>query len=281
MTATPKSLIAVDIGNSRIKLGQFDLPPLPEPLPTPNLALDVAIDNRDGDFEISRIKSWAETNVSGDSKWLISSVHSQALILLLGSLKPFAGTLGREWSLHVVSNDEVPLTIDVEEPDLVGTDRLTAALAADRLRRRDRAAVVVGSGTAITVDLVSAAGVFKGGAILPGMAMSAWALEQQTDALPHVAVDQWTEPPAPLGRDTEQAIESGLFWGSVGGVRELIQQYTRELSTAPDVFVSGGASSLVARVLAESSDYQVLHVPNLVLSGIALMHAATATKTTS
>ena len=89
-------------------------------------------------------------------------------------------------------------------------------------------------------------GAFAGGAILPGMAMSARALEEQTDALPRVAVERWLDPPAPLGKATEPAIEAGLFWGAVGAIRELVGQYVEATCVGPDVFVSGGGSQLIA-----------------------------------
>jgi type III pantothenate kinase len=159
----------------------------------------------------------------------------------------------------------------VAEPARVGIDRLLAALAADRLRRPDRAAIVVDLGTAITVDLLDADGAFRGGAILPGIAMSAAALAEHTDALPRVAMEQLERPPAAVGASTVPAIESGLYWGAVGAVRELIGQMSSDLDASPDVFLTGGASEHVAEILAANAMFEVHHVPHLVLSGIALV----------
>jgi type III pantothenate kinase len=165
----------------------------------------------------------------------------------------------------------VKLAIEVDSPERVGVDRLMAAVAAERLRGSDRAAVVVDLGTAITVDLVTPAGAFAGGAILPGLAMSAQALEEQTDALPHVPLDHWQRPPAPLGKSTVPAIEAGLFWGTVGAVRELIGQLSAGCESSPDVFLTGGHAPLVATALANSVSWTVRHVPHLVLAGIAIV----------
>jgi type III pantothenate kinase len=101
--------------------------------------------------------------------------------------------------------------------------------------------------------------------------MSARALEEQTDALPRIAVDRWSVPPPALGKSTEPAIAAGLFWGAVGAIRELVEQYSTEFGPSPDVFASGGASQLVADVLKERHGLAVVHVPHLVLSGIALL----------
>jgi type III pantothenate kinase len=106
---------------------------------------------------------------------------------------------------------------------MVGIDRLLDAVAANRLRHPAAPAVVVDVGTAITVDLVAADGSFQGGAILPGIAMSARALHAFTDLLPLVDVRELSSPPPPLGTSTVAALQSGLFWGAVGAIRQLLE----------------------------------------------------------
>jgi type III pantothenate kinase len=153
-------------------------------------------------------------------------------------------------------------------------DRLMGAVAADRLRTAGRAAIIADLGTAIKVHVVSDAGAFMGGAILPGLAMSARALDEQTDALPRVNVEQWEKPPVSLGKATVPAIESGLFWGAVGAIRELVGRLSQDLPPHPELFVTGGGSKLVAEVLSQDEGLIVRHVPHLVLSGIALVDTA-------
>jgi type III pantothenate kinase len=114
-------------------------------------------------------------------------------------------------------------------------------------------------------------GAFAGGAILPGIAISARALAEQTDALPHVAMEQLEQPPSPLGKSTVSAIEAGLYWGVLGAIRELISRLASGLSQPPELFVTGGASRQVADLLKTQGT--VRHMPNLVLSGIALVKA--------
>jgi type III pantothenate kinase len=144
--------------------------------------------------------------------------------------------------------------------------------------------VIVDVGTAITVDLISADGAFLGGAILPGIQMAARALHHFTDLLPLVDVSELAVPPPALGDATESAMKSGLFWGAVGAIRQLIEQLcetassdgwggsstasptTRSLVAAPtQVFLTGGAGAAVAELLGR----ETRHVPNLTLSGIA------------
>ena len=100
-------------------------------------------------------------------------MHRGAAARLSAVLADWAKQSGEDCPIRQLTYRDVPLTIRVDEPARVGIDRLLAALAADRLRQRDRAAIVVDLGTAITVDLVDADGAFAGGAILPGIATSA------------------------------------------------------------------------------------------------------------
>jgi type III pantothenate kinase len=179
----------------------------------------------------------------------------------------------------LLSSADLPLVVRLERPDMVGIDRLVDAVAVNRLREPDRPAVIVDVGTAITVDLVSADGAFLGGSILPGLAMSARALNEFTDLLPLIDVAELADPPPALGTSTESAMQSGLFWGAVGAIRELIDQLVvvpllrqkqcneeKYPNARPQVFLTGGAGATVAELLGPDAQY----VPHLTLAGIVL-----------
>ena len=119
------------------------------------------------------------------------------------------------------------IAVGLEHPERVGLDRLAAAAAVNRLRSPDRGAIIVDTGSAVTVDLLSADGVFRGGAILPGIDMSARALHEFTDLLPLVSLNELSVPPPALGVSTVTAIRGGLFWGQVGAVRRGIELSSR------------------------------------------------------
>jgi type III pantothenate kinase len=154
----------------------------------------------------------------------------------------------------------------VAEPARVGIDRLLAAFAANQLRAPGRAAIVVDLGTAITIDLVEPDGAFAGGTILPGIGMAGRALADQTDALPHILLDAAKMPPTVLGKSTTSAIESGLYWGTVGAVNEIASRLADGLESPPDFFVTGGAGQLITQFISVGG--RVQFVPHLVLSGI-------------
>jgi type III pantothenate kinase len=268
------TLIAVDVGNSRLKLGRFDRMTPSRELPAPTATMELPLTSQAGNFDSQQFIQWCETQLTGNADWLISSVHRGATDELVTVATELGARLSRIWTVRQVTVANFPLVVEVDAPERVGMDRLMGAVAADRLRPADRAAIVVDLGTAIKVDLLSDVGAFVGGGILPGMAMSAWALQQQTDALPRVAVDHWHQPPRPLGKSTVPAIESGIFWGAVGAIRELVSQLTKLLAEPPAVFVTGGGSQLVAEVLGEDKSLALRHVPHLVLSGVAIVDAA-------
>ncbi len=253
----PLPLIAVDIGNARTKFGRFDRPSgdsLPEP--TATLQLD------DRQAELDSVVDWLGDVETDELSWWIASVNRPATTRLLDWVREHRP--GDR--LTLLAAGDLPITAAVPRPDMVGVDRLLAAVAANHLRGDGRPAIVADLGTAITVDLVSAEGVFQGGAILPGIAMSARAMHEFTDLLPLIETSDLAEPPAALGTSTVAAMQSGLYWLAVGAVRELIAQLTRDLDRQPEVFLTGGAGPAVAKLIGCSAR----HVPHLTLAGIAL-----------
>ena len=247
-------LVAVDVGNSRLKIGVFEHP-FAEPLPHPARAVSLALD-------------WTDSDMTGifphgpvDYTWSIASVNRPARVRLMDWL----AQAGAKNVRQLVDTD-LPLRVELAHPERVGLDRLANAVAANRLREPKVPAILIDMGSALTVDLVTAGGVFAGGAILPGIGMSARALHEFTDLLPLVEL---SEPPPALGKSSIEAIRSGLYWGAVGAARELIGQLSGD-SVEPEIFLTGGAGPLFAGVLAAESERPPQFVPHLTLGGIAL-----------
>jgi type III pantothenate kinase len=260
-------LIAVDVGNSRVKLGWFDrvtADQFTEPASTLELLGDL------GDLQLLAkwfhdhvLTRWAGTQ--NDIMWLIGSVNRHTSSRLVEWLHEQT-QIGR---VRQLSAGDLPLTVSLAAPERVGIDRLLAAVAANRLRDASRPAIILDLGTAISVDVVSERGAFCGGAILPGIGMSARALGEQTDLLPHLPLDRLCDPPPPLGTSTESAIRSGIFWGTIGAMKQLVSQLAKDLPTMPQLFVTGGAAPSVVPYVNTEARY----VPHLVLGGIALSYA--------
>jgi type III pantothenate kinase len=180
---------------------------------------------------------------------------------------------GADQPVLVVGRDlPLPIDTDLPEPRKIGTDRLCAAVAAfDRL---GVACVVADFGTAVTIDCVSPEGVFLGGAILPGIGLSARGLHEHTAQLPLV------EPVAPdwvYGKDTRQAIIGGLVFGLRGALRELVEDYATELGHWPVVILTGADAKLICQHPDRSELVQAI-VPDLVLRGVAMAYYKTLVK---
>ena len=254
---SPFPLIAVDIGNNRIKLGLFESA-VEAALPEPVRMLQIS--GAAPDFE--RLMAWLAPHRAEDVSWWIGSVNRPTTTRLVNWLR----TCEPHCRTTLLASGDLPLQVALERPDMVGVDRLLDAVAANRLRQPDRPAVTIDVGSAITVDLVSADGVFRGGAIAPGIGMSAQALHTFTDLLPLVDMSDLDEPPPALGTSTMGAMRSGLFWGAVGLIRQLTEELTAGMPRRPHVFLTGGAGPAVANLLGPDSQY----VPHLTLAGIAL-----------
>jgi type III pantothenate kinase len=173
------------------------------------------------------------------------------------------------WPAPVVLDNPfvLPLTINVDSPRTVGVDRLLNAVAANVIRPPATAMIIIDSGTATTVDVVSTSGAFEGGAILPGFQLCSRALHQYTALLPRIANDELAgAAPRPLGKNTRDAIRSGLFWGQLGAVKELLQHLGGQLPGVPFTVVTGGAGRLLVPQLPHA-----VHEPFLALQGLAIV----------
>jgi type III pantothenate kinase len=259
------SIIAVDVGNSRIKLGLFDSGSTANAPRTNHLATPIqSLALSSVDWDEAALRNWLK-NVSAAAPYWIASVNRPTAARLAESIR----SIDPAASPRILSHNDLPIAVALKEPDKIGIDRLAAAAAANRLRDSAHASVVIHVGTAIVVDLVSAEGQFCGGAILPGIAMSARALHEFTDLLPQSPMQELGEPPAALGTSTLEAIHSGLYWGAIGAMRELVAKLSASSATSgakADVFLTGGAAHSVAGWLGANARY----VEHLVLSGIAL-----------
>jgi type III pantothenate kinase len=153
------------------------------------------------------------------------------------------------------------LRVKYRNPQEVGADRIAGAIGA--MQRRPAAnTIVVDCGTATTCDVVTAAGDYLGGAILPGIGMSMEALAGKTAKLPSVEI---TRPAAALGRSSTESIQSGIYHGHTGAIRQLVDVLSREVfgEAKPVVIATGG----FARLLEPEKLFDEI-VPELVLLGL-------------
>ncbi|MGR3540990.1 MAG: type III pantothenate kinase [Hasllibacter sp.] len=140
----------------------------------------------------------------------------------------------------VVGRDAVlPVAPRVDAGTTVGPDRLVNAAGAHDRHGGDL--IVVDFGTATTFDVVDADGAYVGGAISPGINLSLEALHQAAAALPHVDI---TVPERVVGTNTVACMQSGIYWGYTGLIREITTRIRAERARPMKVIATGGLAPL-------------------------------------
>jgi type III pantothenate kinase len=163
----------------------------------------------------------------------------------------------------VVVSHETPLNVPllVDNPWETGADRMISALAAHDLYGGP--AIVIQFGTATSFDCVSSEGAFLGGAIAPGLGISAEALARAASKLYQVEL---APPPAALGKNTTHSMQSGIVYGHVGLVEGLVARLRGELpdGAMAKVIAHGGLAGVMAKVTPCID----IVAPNLILDGL-------------
>lgn len=236
-------VLGVCVGNTRTRWGLFAGEHLEE---------SASIDNADPAklvSEVAALAGRADLDVIA-----LASVNNPVSDAIERALAPRRVLrLGREL--------EAPVATEVAERSKVGQDRLLCAAAA--FARSRGACVVIDAGTAITVDFVDDEGVFRGGAIAPGLRMMLRALHEHTAALPEVRFEPEPRDP-PYGRETTAAMRIGAREAAIGLVHRLIDLYAVHHGTYPAVVATGGDSG----VLFEDDELVEHVVPDLQLMGL-------------
>lgn len=252
-------LLAIDVGNTNIVLGVFD---------------DTTL-VRSWRLQTVRERTLDELGLLVDGLFAHDGVkHGDITGIVLGSVvPPVAGTMrgmiSRYFGLTPLIIDPVRNTgmpILYENPAEVGADRIVNAIAAfEQFGRASQMPLIVCDfGTATTLDAVSERGEYLGGAICPGVTISADALFQRAARLPRIDV---RKPSHVVGRTTVGAMESGLFYGYVGMVEGLVRRMRDELGGRASCVATGG----LAAVIAPETDL-IQHVDiDLTLQGLRIV----------
>jgi type III pantothenate kinase len=167
----------------------------------------------------------------------------------------------------LVTKDQVPMSVAVRYPEKLGIDRLIAAYAS-WVFRRTGPLIVVQSGTGLTIDYVDFAGVFQGGAILPGMPLMCQILAERTSALPRIEPAESMGNLAIPGKETSEAMQLGVYASWIGGAQWVVAQYRQRLgdSQLPVVISGGDGPALAPWIPAPATE-----LPHAVLRGLLLL----------
>ncbi len=245
--------VVVDVGNTRIKWG----------LCTGGIVTAVATlaPDQPAAWE-QQLRRWGLASRRGPVPWLLTGVHPERRDRLADWLRK------RGDSVQILDDPhKIPLRVLLDHPEWAGIDRLLDAVAVNTRRRPDVPAVIVDAGSAVTVDLVDETGAFRGGAIMPGLRLMAESLHHYTAKLPLIELPR-TAPTVP-GLSTTAAMEAGIYWTFVGGVRSLLEQYSVGGAVPLDIFLTGGDAALLHQHLSGSTFW-----PEMTLEGIRITAGA-------
>ena len=258
-------LLAVDVGNTNVVFALFDLGA--GEAPKIRSRWRIATDpRRTGDeyavwlLQLMAIEGFERAEIS---QIIIGSVVPRAIhnLTVLAqkyfSVEPLiAGEGAADWGIAV----------DVEEPRSLGADRALNTIAAHAKFGGDL--IVIDFGTATTFDAVDFNGAYKGGIIAPGINLSLDALVGNTAKLPRIAI----EPPrsdSVIGRNTEEQMQIGVFWGYVALMEGLTHKMKTEIGRPAKVIATGGLA-----ILFDKHTQLFDHVDSdLTLDGLALLAA--------
>jgi type III pantothenate kinase len=164
--------------------------------------------------------------------------------------------------LFVEPGIKTGMPVLVDNPAELGADRLVNSVAA--FERYGGPCVVVDFGTATTFDVVSAKGEYLGGAIAPGLGLSAEALFSRAARLTRVDIKR---PAKVIGTNTVTHLQSGLYFGYIGLVDGILERIEAELGQKARVIATGG----LARQIAEDSRFISEIDDMLTLDGLLIL----------
>jgi len=230
--------LAIDIGNSSVKLGVFE----GSTKKYINSINKLSAENLAKLVETYGITSIIYSSVAGGSKILTDFSSSSGLELM-----------------RLNQDTEIPVKIEYSTPETLGSDRIAGIVAAYN-KYGNNNVLVIDAGTAVTFDILLSEGIYKGGNISPGLSMRFQALNNYTDRLPLVIPDNKYDI---IGTNTENAIRSGVQQGLIFEINEYIRTF-EILFKGLRIVITGGDGLFLSGLINQKVDYS----PDLVIEGL-------------
>jgi type III pantothenate kinase len=251
-------LLVIDIGNTNIVMGVYRDDSLVK-----SWRLRTERNTTEDEFSVVVAGLFASGRIAfaDIERTVISSVVPPLVSILDSFCRRYMGH-APHW---VDARSYKKIKIHLPNPLEVGADRIVNAVAA--YRRFGNSLIIIDFGTATTFDVVSAQGDYLGGAISPGIMISADALFLKASKLPRV--EMLTPPENVVGKTTIDSIKSGLIYGYASMVDGMIERLKQELDDDPTVVATGGFAPLIAEV-AHTIDAVDL---DLTLEGLRIISA--------
>ena len=238
-----KKIIAIDIGNTETTVGigsnggwdsyRFttrDANTSDELLALFNSTLDLDADSKN--------------QIAGS---IVCSVVPQVTNNMVQAIEKFLNSI----PIVVGPGVKTGLKVNIDNPKELGPDRIANSVAGYKIAESD--VVIVDLGTATTFDVVNAKKEYLGGAIAPGIKISLDALTSKTASLKSVELDL---PKKVVGKNTYEAIQSGLIYGHASMIDAMIEKLLQELGTKPKIILTGGLSETIKPALNLNAAYE-------------------------
>jgi type III pantothenate kinase len=229
-------LLVIDVGNTNTVMGVFDGTTL---------------------VEACRIRTIRETTVDefnilaralfADKEIDISTIERTVISSVVPPINSILDTFARRYISKPplwIDPDSVRRLMPIlyDNPSEVGADRIVNAVAA--YERYKTSLIIIDFGTATTFDAISARGEYLGGAITPGVKISAEALFQKASKLPRVEI--FRRPENVIGKNTVESMKSGIIYGNGALVDGMVHRMAKEMGSTPKVIATGGLAGLIA-----------------------------------
>ncbi len=250
-------LLAIDVGNTNTVLGLFD----EAGVRIADWRLTTQREQTVDEYGVlfRNLFSLRQIEVSSVTAIIVSSVVPPLDTTLKGMCERYFG----QKPLFVEPGVKTGLSIHTDNPAEVGADRIVNCVAA--FQKYGGPCIVVDLGTATTFDVVSRKGEFIGGAIAPGLGISADALFSRAARLMRVDIRR---PTKVIGTNTVEHLQIGLYYGYLGLIDGILERLLRDLGMEARVIATGG----LANQLAQDSKYISLVDDWLTLEGLLLVH---------
>jgi len=252
-------LLAVDVGNTNVVLGIFDLAKGEQAPLVCSWRLATSRERTVDEYGLSVLALMRHQNIEARQikQVAISCVVPPLHPVLMGLAKRYFGVD----AFYVEPGVKTGVKVLIDNPTELGADRLVNSVAG--IEQFGVPLILADFGTATTFDVINAKREYLGGLITPGLKISADALFQRASRLPRVEIAQ---PERLVGRSTVQAMQSGIFYGYVGLVDGILE---RLLAEYPDSQVA--ATGGLARVIAPHTRHIKHIAPDLTLEGLRIL----------
>lgn len=249
-------LLVIDVGNTDTIIGIYNGKELVK-----DWRIRTVNTITEDEFNVIAVNLFAGSDIK--SKDISRVVISCVVPPLVSILDSFCHKHLGQYPLWVDAKSVNIMPILYNNPDEVGADRIVNSVAA--FEKYKTSLIVVDFGTATTFDSVSEDGEYLGGAICPGIMISAEALFLKASKLPRVEI--FSRPEKVIGKNTASSIRSGIIYGHAGLVDGIVRRMKIEMGTAPKVVATGGLSDLMADVCDSIEEVE----PSLTLEGLRII----------